>query len=1614
MKTKQRLLTWLLMLAIPLITWAQYFESGTSKTGSVSKNVHDVWYTINLPEDGEVNLTLTPISNIGRENISIYAVVDGENERRAFAWTDGADGGTLTCPNLKPGIYKVKVNASPKNDKASGTYKLSYTFTAPFFKTDPTPNDTWDDCPQLEDGVQMHGHLGYSYSSADTDTKDWFKIEVPKDGKLTFEARSTATLTFGMAELCALNAEGTDVQRRNAKWLDNPDSTLVWEVPDVATGTYYFYMPRRAGYGVYHLTYRFTPSIVDSDPELNDTWQTATSLQDGVLQNAHLGHYLNQNIYNDNADWFKVVVPEDGKLTFETRSASTLTFGLAELCALKPDGSDVERRNAKWLDNPDSTLIFEIPDVSEGTYYFYMPRRYGYGHYYLTYYFTSHKDAADPEPNDSWETATVLKSGPGVTGQLGYDYKNTKDVADWYQLDVPEEGAINLTILSEETLTIGMAEIKVPNADGTDTNRRTAQWLDNPGDTLTMTLPNCAPGKYYLYLPQRAGYGTYYLRYNFTPCSKQADAEPNDEFTKAAEMPEGVTTEARLGYDYSNSLDNKDWFKLAVPEEGSINLTIQSEKTLTIGMAEIKVPNADGTDTNRRTAQWLDHPGDTLIMILPNCAAGTYYLYMPQRAGYGGYTVKYDFVPCSKQADAEPNDEFAEAAEMPEGAITEARLGYDYSNSLDNKDWFKLAVPEEGSINLTIQSEKTLTIGMAEIKVPNADGTDTNRRTAQWLDHPGDTLIMILPNCAAGTYYLYMPQRAGYGGYTVKYDFIPCVYANDVADNDTQDAAMPIENGTITQARLGYDYSDSMDNKDWFEFTLTADGGATFTIQSEKTLTLGMAEILEPKADGTGTSRRNAMWLDKPGDTLVFKADNLAAGTYYLYMPHRAGYGGYSVKSDFTKNPYYREALANIDFANRMELKQGASVYGTMGYEYQGTTQSEAWFDLGMMHGTQIDVNVEVESSHSLSIGVATLYKYTGDKDDGSPILQKVTDKRLERSSGTISYLDKETEDSHYIFYLPRYNGYGGYKVTLGEEADESISPVLASGYDGLRVMMDGRNTLRKGVPCENTITIANMSDKPSLPSSLVLSGTDNINIIGFRMPTDKGTVYYSAEEVLVEGEGCENTAVFYVPDLAPWETYTFTMIAEGKGDIAYAPFRIDEEGNLVPVDTETASRRKIEPITTALILGFIIDVEWDIIEDKLGIDHFYSRVAGEVMKLDEEEERQYCQVMGLTRQQMREEQPSTGAYVAKAVVKRACVNAIEKIPVVGKVITSIGNGLEIMQNIVPNLRRRLWLWIYKDLGYVKDDLEVKDGKRGINDVVASWDPNEMVGPAGVGEKHYISGETQTVNYTILFENKAEAGDAAYRVRVSDALDENVFDVSTVKFGETSHEGVGYNWKMTREGNKLSWDIEGIELPPNVNAPEGEGYVTFSVDLKPGLPHGTAVKNKATIIFDKNFPIETNEFVNTIDCEAPVTALRHVGYAADLQTVEVFCNSNDDSGVVSYQLFVSKDGGEYTYEGQFPGTALYPVAPGDESTYRFYVLATDGVGNTESVAPEALTFNYATGIDIVNAEPKSIPADGKVYSIDGRYIGTLGVGGFTMDALNKGIYIVGGKRVMVK
>jgi hypothetical protein len=227
------------------------------------------------------------------------------------------------------------------------------------------------------------------------------------------------------------------------------------------------------------------------------------------------------------------------------------------------------------------------------------------------------------------------------------------------------------------------------------------------------------------------------------------------------------------------------------------------------------------------------------------------------------------------------------------------------------------------------------------------------------------------------------------------------------------------------------------------------------------------------------------------------------------------------------------------------------------------------------------------------------------------------------------------------------------------------------------------------------------------------------------------------------------------------------------------------------------------------------------------------------------------------------------------------------------------------------------------------------------------------LGPTGYGTSNFIA-TSGKMNYTILFENKKEATAAAFRIQVVDTLSANL-DPETVKFGSTSHSGPNYNWKMERNGNILKWDIEGIELPPNATPPEGEGFVSFSVDLKEGLESGTKIRNSATIVFDINPPIRTNAWENILDTEAPKTVMNQIKYTNGDTLIAVSCKVTDNvngSGSKKYTFYRSVNNGPFTSLGEsFENSIKYPVSATTQNSYRFYALATDNVDNAEVEVP---------------------------------------------------------------
>ena len=217
---------------------------------------------------------------------------------------------------------------------------------------------------------------------------------------------------------------------------------------------------------------------------------------------------------------------------------------------------------------------------------------------------------------------------------------------------------------------------------------------------------------------------------------------------------------------------------------------------------------------------------------------------------------------------------------------------------------------------------------------------------------------------------------------------------------------------------------------------------------------------------------------------------------------------------------------------------------------------------------------------------------------------------------------------------------------------------------------------------------------------------------------------------------------------------------------------------------------------------------------------------------------------------------------------------------------------------------------------------------------VASQDPNDKVGLAGVAAPRYISGK-DTMPYQVMFENKPNATAPAQKVVVTDRLDPNKFDFASFSLGPitfgnqiiTPPSGLktySTSVPFDVDGNpnttadditvqidaslnmiisdpnfgQVTWKFQSIDpltglpptdplrgfLPPNTSAPNGQGSVYFSIDPFSNLAGGDTITNGAVIVFDTNPSIDTPIWLNTID----LTELR-------LQIVK-----EGDSAVVSW------------------------------------------------------------------------------------------------------------------
>ncbi len=287
-------------------------------------------------------------------------------------------------------------------------------------------------------------------------------------------------------------------------------------------------------------------------------------------------------------------------------------------------------------------------------------------------------------------------------------------------------------------------------------------------------------------------------------------------------------------------------------------------------------------------------------------------------------------------------------------------------------------------------------------------------------------------------------------------------------------------------------------------------------------------------------------------------------------------------------------------------------------------------------------------------------------------------------------------------------------------------------------------------------------------------------------------------------------------------------------------------------------------------------------------------------------------------------------------------------------------------------------------------------------EVITSLDPNEIIGPDGVPDKAWVS-INDRLPYTVLYENAKSASAPAKYVKVTAPIHVNMdpgtfqlgsFGFNNLTFAVPPGTSSYYKRLDCRDSlnlyvditagydvvnNEAFWELQSIDpvtlLPPSdplhgllllqdsVNSASGHGFVNFSIKPISSAHTLDTIGAQAVIRFDSNDTIPTNIESNTIDAVAPASHLNSLPANSNNPVILTWGGTDDlnGSGLQYYTLYVSTDGVNFNII-QSRMTRTDTVFTGAPNTYYyFFVLATDSVGNTETLRPGEVRSTYITG-----------------------------------------------------
>ena len=411
--------------------------------GSISAPGDEDWWKITTTSDGDLNLydSVTNTTAISHQWCWMELYDNNGSTLLYQGYNDVIMKSTI--PGLAAGTYYLRIHGDYNSNDGTGTipdYVLSNTLSAQG-NNDAEPNNTRAQAKVLPVGGSRNGHTGYYYNNT-RDLADWYKITTTEDGQLNLSFTNGNQQTF--VNLYLYDNDGTTLLQSGANY-----TAINLVQTGLAAGTYYAKVVPEGdnnyyqyhGWSTYTLNSSLAATGVANDAEPNGTYTQGANLAINGSTTGHIGYYYNNQ--RDSADWYKVVLQDDGYLSF------TVT----------PQGNGTEYMYAYLFDGDGATVLssgyhyccpfsFNKDGLAAGTYYLKLNMGPGAtGLYTISNSFSTYTNATEAaEQNDYYGQAKTLPANGTVTGHVDFYYNHYRDTADYWKINYTGSGALTLNV----------------------------------------------------------------------------------------------------------------------------------------------------------------------------------------------------------------------------------------------------------------------------------------------------------------------------------------------------------------------------------------------------------------------------------------------------------------------------------------------------------------------------------------------------------------------------------------------------------------------------------------------------------------------------------------------------------------------------------------------------------------------------------------------------------------------------------------------------------------------------------------------------------------------------------------------------------------------------------------------------------------------------------------------------------------------------------------------------------------------------------------------------------------------------------------------------------------